>query len=259
MLRPAPLFLLLAALLPACATAHPVGNSRLAEVELYDATTGVELPLYRHHGRLYAAGEPGHEYQVRVDSRSGARLLAVASVDGVNVISGETASPDQSGYVLDPYGSVSIEGWRKSLDHVAAFYFTALPNSYAARTGRPGDVGVIGVALFEERVRRPPPRWQEYEESRAERGGAGSANDSVAAQAPRAKAADEPLGTGHGRSEWSTAQYTDFERDSDTPAEVLTIWYDSWRNLAAQGIVPDRRPVARRTPEPFPGRFTPDP
>ena len=57
----------------------------------------------------------------------------------------------QDGYVLDPWGFTSIAGWRKSLDRVAAFYFTSLPDSYAARTGRPDNVGVIGLALFRER------------------------------------------------------------------------------------------------------------
>ncbi len=117
-----------------------------------DRSSGMMLPLYRHEGRLYVAGEPHHEYELRIRNYSGGRLLAVGSVDGVNVLSGETASPEQGGYVLDAYGSVSIAGWRKSLQRIAAFYFTALPDSYAARTGRPDDVGVIGVALFRERA-----------------------------------------------------------------------------------------------------------
>ncbi len=79
-------------------------------------------------------------------------------MDGVNVITGKTASPSQSGYVLDPWGLVDIDGWRKSMDQVAAFYFTALPDSYAARTGRPDNVGVIGVALFREREVMPQYR-----------------------------------------------------------------------------------------------------
>ena len=35
---------------------------------------------------------------------------------------------------------------------VAAFTFTDSPNSYAERTGRPANVGVIGVAVFRERA-----------------------------------------------------------------------------------------------------------
>jgi len=72
----------------------------------------------------------------------------------VNVISGDTASWSQSGYVLDGGEHYRITGWRKSSNEVAAFTFTASPNSYAARTGRPGNIGVIGVALFREKQRQ---------------------------------------------------------------------------------------------------------
>ena len=144
----------------ALAAAHPAqaGTGRLAELEVVDRTTGQALPVHRHQGRLWVAGRPGHEYELRVRSRHGGRLLAVASVDGVNVVTGQTAAPDQAGYVLAGYGQASITGWRKSTAQTAAFEFTALSDSYAARTGRPDHVGVIGVALFHEAV---PQRWQD--------------------------------------------------------------------------------------------------
>src|SRR5262245_57212978 len=132
----------------ACGLAHA---GSLANLEVYDRTAGQTLPIYEHEGRLYVAGEPRHQYELRVRNSSGGRVLAVASVDGVNVITGQTAAQEQSGYVLGRWDSVRIEGWRKSLDEVATFYFTRLADSYAARTGRPNDVGVIGVALFRER------------------------------------------------------------------------------------------------------------
>src|SRR5262245_58532285 len=87
----------------------------LANLEIYDRTAGRTLPIYEHEGRLYVAGEPRHQYELRVRNSSAARVLAVASVDGVNVITGETAAQGQSGYVLGAWDSVSIEGWRKSL------------------------------------------------------------------------------------------------------------------------------------------------
>lgn len=75
------------------------------------------------------------------------------SVDGVNVVSGATAAWDQGGYVFYPGEQYQVTGWRKSDTEIAAFTFTESPNSYAERTGRPANVGVIGVALFRE---RPP-------------------------------------------------------------------------------------------------------
>ena len=66
-------------------------------------------------------------------------LLAVVSVDGVNVVTGETAAPAQGGYVIDSWRNLDITGWRKSDAEVAAFHFTASQASYAARTGRPAS------------------------------------------------------------------------------------------------------------------------
>jgi hypothetical protein len=213
------------------------------EVKILDRKTGEVLPVYWHAGECHVAGEPGREYEIRVRNRTGARVLAVTSVDGINIITGHTAAPLGSGYVLDPWGSVAIDGWRKSMNEVAAFYFTALPDSYAARTGRPDNVGVIGVALFRERTSVMPME----------------ADRSASAEAA-APQADKRLGTGHGRRLDSGANYTSFERASDAPDQVIRIYYDSRRNLVARGIIP--RPAdqyARQQPDPFPNDFVPDP
>ena len=119
------------------ACAPTLAQSRLADISVYDRTEGRWLQVYRHEGKRYLAGKPGHEYHIRIASRLREDVLAVVSVDGVKVITGETAHPSQSGYVLSPRGSRDILGWRKSLSQTAAFYFTAMPDSYAARTGRP--------------------------------------------------------------------------------------------------------------------------
>jgi hypothetical protein len=50
------------------------------------------------------------------------------SVDGIDAMTGDTADWDQGGYVLGAHQGFGVKGWRKSLDRVAAFYFTALPD-----------------------------------------------------------------------------------------------------------------------------------
>jgi hypothetical protein len=181
-------------------------------------------------------------------------VLAVTSVDGVNVVSGETASEQQSGYVLDAHGAVEIDGWRKSLEDVATFYFTSLGDSYAARTGRPDNVGVIGVALFRERARCCDRRYESRDSAKAD----APAAQERSASAPRR--AESQLGTGHGHREHSAAQYVDFERASSTPDETIVIYYNSMRNLIAQGVVPrHRHAYAKHGPKPFPNGFVPDP
>jgi hypothetical protein len=245
----------------------------LANVEVYDRTAGRTLPIYEHEGRLYVAGEPRHQYEVRVRNSSSERLLAVTSVDGVNVITGQTAAQEQSGYVLGSWDSVRIEGWRKSLDDVATFYFTRLADSYAARTGRPNDVGVIGVALFREYRQPYQPCCRPWLEDRAQAPSAvpeasakAEADSANAAEGRRDSAgarqrSESKLGTGHGHREASPAQYVDFRRASSSPDETIVIYYDSRRNLVAQGVVPQpQRPwMADRRPEPFPNGFVPDP
>jgi hypothetical protein len=232
----------------------------LADIEIYDRTAHRTLDLHEHEGRLYVVGEPHHRYEVRVHNRADLRVLAVASVDGVNVISGKTASEQQSGYVLDPWDGVDIEGWRKSLDEVATFYFTRLSNSYAARTGRPGNVGVIGVAVFREhRLCCHHPR---FEERTTEAAPAPSAQaDSRSEDKALSKQERERLGTGHGHREDSPAHYVDFRRASTTPEETIVIYYDSRKNLIAQGVIREPRHYADQSrPNPFPeGSFVPDP
>jgi hypothetical protein len=162
--------------------------------------------------------------------------------------------------VLNPWGRADIAGWRKSMRDVAAFYFTALPDSYAARTGRPGNVGVIGVAVYREYV-EPPPRAQLEAPAMAKSEAAGRLSADSAEAAPSANAArrpmaEEKLGTGHGERMYAPTQYTEFRRASSTPSEVIAIYYDSRQNLIAQGIIPRYA----RVPQPFPNDgFVPDP
>jgi hypothetical protein len=226
----------------------------LADLEIYDRTAQRTLEIHEHEGRLYVVGEPRHQYELRARSRTDVRLLAVASVDGVNVVNGKTAATHQSGYVLDPWSSVSIEGWRKSLDEVATFYFTRLPDSYAARTGRPDNVGVIAVALFPERRLC----CREFLDKRAAEASGPAEAPAASARQELERRSDSRLGTGHGHREASPAQYVDFRRASTTPEETIVIYYDSRRNLIAQGVIGDGRRYAHR-PAPFPGEFTPDP
>lgn len=241
-------------LLPVLASAHRdfVEPGGLAGVEIYDRTEQRTLSVHEHKGRLYVAGEPGHQYEIRLRNRSGERLLAVTSVDGVNVISGETAQSGQSGYVLAPWDSVDIDGWRKSMDEVATFYFTRLSNSYAARTGRPENVGVIGVAVFRERQRCCRHHPFEPTEPLAR-------DEAATSAAPSPQGTRDKLGTGHGHRETSPVEYVDFQRASSTPEETIVIYYDSRKNLLARGVIPKSDRYAERRPNPFPNEFVPDP
>ena len=244
---------------------------------MVDRDDGRWLPQYPHRGDRWLAGVPGHRYAVRLTNTSNERVLVVLSVDGVNAVTGEDADPSQAGYVLAPWQSTEIGGWRKSLDEIAQFRFTDLPDSYAARTGRPGNVGVIGIAVFHERREpqvwtppRPTPypyhtRPQAQAEARSDAGAVPSAVASGAspvAAPPMADATHQQIGTGHGAREWAPVSRTGFVRASRHPAQVTELRYDTPRRLAALGILPrerwPHRPFAQ-APRAFPGGFVPDP
>ena len=249
-----PIGAVLAALvLSSAGQASALGN--LADLNVYDRSDGRQLAVHWHQGKAYVVGKPGNEYQVMLRNRSREEILTVVSVDGVNVVSGESADPGQAGYVLGPYRSYEILGWRKSLAETAAFYFTSLPDSYAARTGRPDNVGVVGVAVFRKKPEPPPiaPHLGQGAPAAAQARREASADGA----GPRAAEQESRLGTGHGRREASEVRQVAFERASSNPAETLTIYYDSYRNLLARGVIREPVPVAP-LPRPFPG-FVPDP
>jgi hypothetical protein len=261
--------------------ALPAAAVKLADVEVISRSTGQPVPVHAHGGKLYVAGQPGERYSIRITNRARGRVLAVAAVDGVNVVSGETAAHDQSGYVLSPLQSYDIAGWRKNENEIAAFYFTSLPDSYAARTDRPRHVGVIGVAVFREWTPprpQPQPRPRLHErpasapaEDTAQRSEQARANETEAPASPSAELGStregglsalrqqERIGTGHGEREHSAIEFTQFRRASSMPSEVVTIHYDRYENLLARGIIPSAPRFAE--PLPFPGtpRFVPDP
>lgn len=256
------LFTLLAAL--AAAACAPLEARPLVEVAVVDRDTGQRLDPVRHAGQRWIAGTPGHRYSVRLTNTTGRRVLVVLSVDGINAVTGQTAHPAQTGYVLGPWQSSEIHGWRKSLDDVAQFVFTDLPDSYAARTGRPDHVGVIGVAVFEE-----ARRWYDESPIPIARGdGARSERNTAKSSAPAAAEsrsagsdmATQSIGTGHGAREWSQATRTGFERASRAPAQISELRYDDHDSLVARGVLRPYRPYRwRDRPHAFPEGFVADP
>jgi len=238
----------------AAASAQP-----LVRMEIVDRDSGRWLEQHPQRRDTWVAGMPGHRYAVRLTNTSGERVLVVLSVDGVNAVTGQTADPSQAGYVLAPWQSTEIGGWRKSHHEVAQFVFTALPDSYAARTGRPDNVGTIGIAAFRERGGWTPPSLPSPPIAR------GTAPAKSRSAAPASEAADalstvpQRIGTGHGQREWSPAGQTTFQRAS-RPDQVTQLRYDSPRALAARGILPRDMPWSQRgRPQAFPGGFVADP
>ena len=253
---------------------------------------GSPLPTYRQGASTWVEGVYGRRYSVQVHNHSAERVEAVVTVDGRDVISGDVGDfTAQRGYVIDPYGSVTVEGFRQSQAQVASFRFTRPGDSYSARRGTPGNLGVIGVAVFPEEAALhtatppPPPRraWWGRGEDRerdapsmrkmapAEASAEGlRADDGAAAPSGSAGSVYQPapsrpragnLGTQYGEARHSSTVETPFRRrDAATPAAILGVYYDDHEGLVARGILPDAPPPIA-SPQPFPNaqRFAPPP
>ena len=239
----------------ACARSEP-----LLDLQVVDLDQGSPLNKIPYSGRDYIEGKPGHRFTVALQNRTGERVLAVLSVDGVNAISGQTAGSSQAGYVLEPWQQVEIHGWRKSYSEVNEFFFTTFANSYATRTFRPQNLGVIGVAAFRERRRepiayeQPTPMTDARENSAADSAGR-IARSEKSASAPSAM--PQQIGTGYGERRYDPVTRTEFERESSRPNQLIALFYDSYEALVARGILSERG--YRAQPEPFPIGFVPEP
>jgi hypothetical protein len=248
---------------------------------------GRALPVHHHRGHSYVEGRVGERYEIRIHNRSWRRVEAVISVDGRDAIDGRSASLRKRGYVIPPYSHVDVDGFRLNRSQVAAFRFTTVPDSYSARMGTPWKVGIVGVAIFPERVRRPPPPpprppFVLRGERRSGRGspddwdahaGAKAESSAGLAEAPRQRRyRHKNLGTRFGERRASPVSETHFRRQNHSaPAARLSLRYDDRHGLCTIGIgsycYPDHPPYPPPPPprprdqyaEPPPGwdHFTP--
>jgi hypothetical protein len=125
--------------------------------------SGATLPTFSAGGRSYVLGNDGARYSIRIENQTGARFEAVATVDGLDVIDGQPGSFEKRGYLVAPWSTVEIDGFRRSEAQVAAFRFGKVRDSYAAKRGSDRNVGVIGVAVFQERGSSWPWTQRELE------------------------------------------------------------------------------------------------
>src|SRR5712692_6529466 len=185
-------------------------------VEIVDEG-GSSLPTFQHAGRTYVLGALGQRYLLRVRNRSGQRIEVVASVDGRDVIDGSPSSWSKRGYLVGPYEDVNIDGYRLNQVSLAAFRFSSVPRSYASQMGDARDVGVIGVAVFAERLpiyyQSPPLR--RAPDAPGPMGGA-DAKEGARAERPG-------LGTEFGEEHASHVDSVHFARGSSAPSAVLKI------------------------------------
>lgn len=269
-------FLIFSAILAASpGAATPRLSHRSGQYTLEVLVDGKALHTFRHRGESYVLGALGHRYTLRVRNQTPRRVEAVVTVDGRDVLDGKPGNFYKRGYLVPAWGSVDIEGWRLSNASVAAFRFSTVHDSYAAKTGSARNVGVIGVAIFPERrppqpvyvPRRPINKDESYwgmgnksADGPRRRSSASAAEPEAEAKAPSAPAADSApqasgrrlaesqvkpklrqhrsgLATAFGERRDSFVQEVSFERaDATHPSVVLGVRYNDRRGLIAMGI-----------------------
>ena len=236
---------------------------------------GSPAPTFWHDGENYVMGHTGERYVIRVQNHSSRRIEAVVTVDGRDAIDGKAGDfQHKRGYLVPAWGQVDIDGWRLSQSQAAAFRFSSVADSYAARTGNAREVGVIGVAIFPERVYRPLPvvphccfdgyrddelgyRGEPAENKRSAQAPAPSAptekmaegsfggHASGAAKGRASASADYAptrrerpgLGTEFGEAVASHIQEVEFVRASSAvPAVILGVRYNDHDGLVAMGV-----------------------
>lgn len=112
---------------------------------------GNNLEAAKVGDRTLVIGQAGQRYSIVLTNHTGHRFESVVTVDGLDVINGKPGTAENRGYVLLPFATLEIEGFRQSTSSVAAFRFASVGESYAAQTGSARNVGVIGAAFFAER------------------------------------------------------------------------------------------------------------
>jgi hypothetical protein len=274
-------FAILVAGLVACAAPARNAESRplrasASGYEVQVLVDGSPAPTFWHDGENYVMGHTGERYVIRVHNHSSRRIEAVVTVDGRDAIDGKAGDfQHKRGYLVPAWGQVDIDGWRLSQSQAATFRFSSVADSYAARMGNAREVGVIGVAVFPERVYQPRPlpvppaccmdyRDDEYSYRNAPAGAKKGAADS-AAPAPAAEAQASPsamgelspsrsksssgagygtmhrerpgLGTEFGEAVSSRIQEVEFVRaNASSPSVVLGVRYNDHDGLVAMGV-----------------------
>ncbi len=230
------------------------------QAELIDDNLA-SLPMFFHTGKKFVMGTMGQRYRIRVNNPTSQRVEAVVSVDGLDAIDGLTATTSKRGYIVPAFGSVTIDGFRTSMNSVAAFRFSAVSDSFAGRTGQDRNVGVVGVAIFRERVEEPIELAQPR---RAAPTTTGSKSDSAGGADSRSSAAKKPterpgLGTQFGEQHQSRVRQTTFIRETQNASSTLELRYNDRAGLRALGIaIPDHQAVEmddmamRESATPFP-------
>ncbi|HET9482163.1 MAG TPA: hypothetical protein VFP98_10445 [Candidatus Polarisedimenticolia bacterium] len=223
---------------------------------------GVPAREFAARGTTYVEAIEGRAYSIRLRNNTGRRVAIALSVDGLNTIDAKrTSARDAARWILEPYRTLTLDGWQTSASTARRFFFTTEPESYGAWLGRTRDLGVISAVVFRER--------EYYARSAPQVGGQSAAPGSPSETENRSESNDklsmDSAATGIGEEVGHDVTRIRFDAEPK-PAAVLNIRYEFRDGLVRLGVLPrpggpcvdpiDRRERARGFEE---MDFAPDP
>jgi hypothetical protein len=251
------LFLTVLSPLQACAYEARIAQNVLIEVIADDGTVYPVYDVARSHRdarnvkRAYLEAINDKNYKIRARNLSSRRIGLVVAVDGRNIISGEKSNLQSTErmYILPAYGQATFDGWRTDQNQVHRFFITAAENSYAEAFGDKSAMGVIALAVFNEKQQKMERKQLRSRLNKS----MGSLNESPALESEDsiarsdssvARQAAPKAGTGFGEETYSPVTLVQFQANRN-PVEKHFYKYE-WREaLCMKHIVncgePDNR------------------
>lgn len=232
-------------------------------------------------GTTYVEARRGCEYSVRLRNDSGERVAVALAVDGLNSIDAKTTSVQAARkWVLEPWQTITLDGWQTSDATARRFVFTTEERSYGSWLGKTKNLGIVSAAFFRERrpvyVPEPVPwGWNGCDGCRDEDDKLRSAPEANGAPAGRAESADGAresrqrpkkdsglAATGIGREVGHQVREVEFDAEG-APACVVSIRYEYHDALVKLGVLPRPEPWGdlerREHARGFDGGYAPDP
>lgn len=219
-----------------------------------DGPYTVEVLVDGYPVREYAARQTTYvealrerSYSLRVTNPSHDRVAVALSVDGLNTIDARHTTPwDSSKWVIEPYSTITIDGWQVGPSTARSFFFTGERSSYGATLGKTANLGVIEAVFFRERPRPPVRQYQRGDASSAP----SESRQRGKAPAPSAEAAasDDYAATGMGERRYNEVERVDL-RLEPTAVASIRIRYEFRPELVRLGVVPSHPrpdPMRRR-------------
>ena len=228
-------------------TASGIEDSALS---LEILVNGKPLNELAARGTTYIEAVRHSEYSIRLRNNTGSRLAVALAVDGLNTIDAKTSDPKRaSKWVLDPWRTITIDGWQIGPDTARKFFFTSEDKSYGAWLGKISNLGVVEAVAYRE-FTPPPPRESVLRKDRDESARMGSHESAAPQSAGKAAPAppDDYAATGIGRKIDNRVTRVHLKLEAN-PAARLRLRYEYRQQLVSLGVLPspeEEQALARR-------------